>query len=103
MRKHNWTEPRTYTDPDGRPYSISIYSHDDGREIARIGISKDDDAESIAQIKAEFALIAGAPGLGKAARKMVKAWDEPTSESIRIMADAITALRDALADAGVQI
>ena len=106
--KHDWTEPRTYTNPEGKPIRITIYDRDDGREVCSINLSKYDDADTIADFTAEFALIAGVPGLAVAlgnladeAREVQRNITDQDTGNFYQFARCIEIARAALAAAGV--
>jgi hypothetical protein len=100
--KHNWTEPRVYTDPDGKPIRATIYDKTDAREVASVRLSRDDGPEHIAQVRAEFTLIAAAPTLAAEASTvlaLLKTYPDGRNINWPKVAEALTA---ALKAAGIE-
>lgn len=75
--KYNWTEPRVYIDLDGSPRRIAVYDKDDGREVASVGLFRDDDAAHFARVMAEFAMIAASPEMLDVLEKLLHDIDNP--------------------------
>jgi hypothetical protein len=104
MIQHNWTEPRVYTNPDGKPVRVTIYDRDDAREVCTVNLSTHDDPEHVARVLAEFALIAQSPKFAHIAESVVL-WDMSKNIGKRkpspLYPHVVTDARSALAKVGV--
>ena len=74
MKALNWTEPRVYTNPDGKPIRITVYDMDDGREVCSARLSTDDGPEHVERVKKEMVVIAQAGNLAHVVESVVL-WD----------------------------